>query len=94
MPKKIKKGYVESVLADEDKFFLSHDLGLVAFLLCDGFELAGLDKSVRSKVLFSIKRGKGIDQSITDYWNFSASVDPQSFFNQMKRLKNQIFSSN
>lgn len=78
---------------DTENFFYSHDIGLVACLLCRKFELVGLDKAMASKVLFILKKKKGIDEEITKYWNFKSPVDAQSYFNQIKRLKNQIFSS-
>ncbi len=80
-------------LDDADHYFYSYDIGLVACLL-DTFELAGLDKAIKGKVLFIIKKEKGLDQAVKNYWAFKASVDAQSYFNQLRRLKNQIFSSN
>jgi hypothetical protein len=80
-------------LDDTERFFYSHDIGLVGYLLCQNFELVGLDKAVRNKVLFILKRGEGIDTEVKKYWDFKSSVDAQSYFNQIKRLKNQIFSS-
>jgi len=80
-------------LDDTDNHFYSHDIGLVAYLLCRDFELVGLDKAVRNKVLFALKKGRDLDAEIKKYWDFKSSVDAQSYFNQIKRLKNQIFSS-
>ncbi len=98
MTKKAQKSvspeeYTYLLLDDTQNYFYSHDIGLVAFLLCQHFELVGLDKAVRSKVLFILKRGDGIDAEVKKYWDFKSSVDAQSYFNQIKRLKNQIFSS-
>ena len=73
--------------------FSSHDIGLVAYLLCQNFELVGLDKAMKSKVLFILRREKNIDAEMRKYWDFKSSVDAQGYFNQIKRLKNQIFSS-
>ena len=98
MTKKLKGGQPEEYtylpLDDTKNYFYSHDIGLVACLLCQDFELVGLDKAVRNKVLFVLKRGdSGIDAEVKKYWDFKSSVDAQSYFNQLKRLKNQIFSS-
>ena len=97
MTKKIKdsqpKEYNHLPLDDTQNYFYSHDIGLVAYLLCQSFELVGLDKAVRNKVLFILKRGNGVDTEVKKYWDFKSSVDAQSYFNQIKRLKNQIFSS-
>lgn len=79
---------------DTARYFYSRDIGLAAYLLCQNFQLAGLDKAAVNKALFIIKREAGIDEAIKDYWDFNSSVDAQTYFNQMKRLKNQIFSSN
>ncbi|MCR4334455.1 MAG: DUF5659 domain-containing protein [Patescibacteria group bacterium] len=78
---------------DTTNYFYSYDISLVAFLLCQNFELSGLDKAVRNKVLFIVKKSSGIDETIKDFWDFKTSVDAQTYFNQIKRLKNQIFSS-
>lgn len=80
-------------LDDTENNFYSHDIGLVAYLLCLNFELVGLDKAVRNKVLFILKKGRDMDAEIKKYWDFKSAVDAQSYFNQIKRLKNQIFSS-
>lgn len=80
-------------LDDTTNYFYSHDIALVAYLLCQDFELVGLDKAVRNKILFIIKRRDDLDLEIKKYWDFKSSVDAQSYFNQIKRLKNQIFSS-
>ena len=85
--------YTYLPLGDTQNYFYSHDIGLVAYLLCQNFELVGLDKAVKNKVLFILKRGDGIDTEVKKYWDFKSSVDAQSYFNQIKRLKNQIFSS-
>lgn len=80
-------------LDDAENYFYSHDIGLVAYLLCRDFELVGLDKAMRNKVLFILKKGEAIETEIKKYWDFKSAVDAQSYFNQIKRLKNQIFSS-
>ena len=80
-------------LDDTERYFYSHDIGLIGYLLCQNIELVGLDKAVKNKVLFILKRGDDIDAEIKKYWDFKSSVDAQTYFNQIKRLKNQIFSS-
>lgn len=94
MTKKIKESQPEGIpLDDTINYFYSHDIGLVAYLLCQNFGLVGLDKAVKNKVLFILKKGAGIDIKVKQYWDFKSSVDAQTYFNQIKRLKNQIFSS-
>jgi len=73
--------------------FDTYDIALAAYLICAGYELSGMDRSNRSKVLFHIKRGEGIDAAVKAFWDSRTSVDAQSYFNHIKRLKNQIHSS-
>ncbi len=97
MTRKLKESQPEKLtylpLEDTKNYYYSHDIGLVGYLLCQDYELVGLDKAVRNKVLFILKRGNGIDTEVKKYWDFKSSVDAQTYFNQIKRLKNQIFSS-
>ncbi|OGJ49712.1 hypothetical protein A2335_02965 [Candidatus Peregrinibacteria bacterium RIFOXYB2_FULL_32_7] len=82
-------------LDDTNNYFYSHDIGLIAYLLCKNFEVFSLDKTVKNKVLFIMKRkkNKSIDKAVKQYWDCKTCVDAQNFFNQLKRLKNQIFSA-
>jgi hypothetical protein len=97
MTKSIKQSkseeYAYLPLDDTKSYFYSHDIGLVGYLLCQSFELVGLDKAVKNKVLFVLKRSEGLDAEIKKFWSSKVSVDAQTYFNQIKRLKNQIFSS-
>ncbi|MFH0968986.1 MAG: DUF5659 domain-containing protein [Patescibacteria group bacterium] len=87
-------GELQYIPLDEtSEYFQSHDIGLVGFLLCQSFELLSLDKALKNKVLFILKRSNGLDEAINNYWSFNSSVDAQTYFNQIKRLKNQIYSS-
>lgn len=85
---------IKTLKDNSNQSFSSHDIGLVAFLLSKKFELIGLDKTFKNKVLFNLKNSEGIEKAINSYWNFKSTVDAQTYFNQLKRLKNQIFSSN
>ena len=95
MAKKLKNVPVEPehVTNNEEKLFSSYDIGLVAYLLCLKHELVTLNKAIKGKVLFILKRERNTDESVKNYWAFNSSVDAQTYFNQIKRLKNQIFSS-
>ncbi|MGD0328113.1 MAG: DUF5659 domain-containing protein [Minisyncoccia bacterium] len=98
MTRKLQKSsqpeeYTYIPLDDTANYFYSHDIGLCSYLLAKNFELVGLDKAIRNKVLFILKRDEGIEAEVKKYWDFKSSVDAQTYFNQIKRCKNQIFSS-
>ncbi|MGD0577120.1 MAG: DUF5659 domain-containing protein [Candidatus Staskawiczbacteria bacterium] len=96
MTHKNKKSPEETYLPldDNKNYFYSYDIALVAYLLCKNFSLVGLDKAIRNKVLFILKKEQGLDTEVRNFWDFNSSIDAQTYFNQIKRLKNQIFSSN
>ena len=96
MTQKTKKIPEETYLPlnDNKNYFYSYDISLIAYLLCKNFSLVGLDKAMRNKILFILKREHGLDVEIKNFWDFKSCVDAQTYFNQIKRLKNQIFSSN
>lgn len=93
MQKQSQNKELSYIPPDDAERFFSHDIGLISYLLCQNFELVDLDKTVKNKVLFAMRKEDGLEESIRSYWNFKTSVDAQSYFNQLKRLKNQIFSS-
>ncbi len=93
MRKQSKNQKLSNLPTNDTERFFSHDIGLVGYLLCQDFELVDLDKAIRNKVLFILKKNDKIDTEIKKYWGFKSSVDAQTYFNQIKRLKNQIFSS-
>lgn len=80
-------------LGDKENYFYSHDIGLISYLLCfEDHELAGMDKGVKNKVLFILTRSEITDKEVKNYWESKTSIDAQTYFNQLKRLKNQIHS--
>jgi len=88
MTHQLLKNYSE----DSSDLYYSFDLGLVAYLLCIDFELVELDRSMGKKVRFVLRRRKGIDNEVKKYWDCSTSIDAQTYFNQLKRVKNQLYS--
>jgi hypothetical protein len=78
---------------EEDRqYYANSDMGSAAALIVAGFELASLDKGDPKKIKFIFKGRKGITQAMDDYWNNKLQGDLQTYFNTLKRLKNQIHS--
>jgi hypothetical protein len=72
--------------------FLTYDIGLSAALATIGYELIDLEKSNIKKVQFIFMRDAGIDNAINDYWNGNLKLDARTLFDNLKRVKNQIYS--
>jgi hypothetical protein len=85
----------ESSLISSDnyaEYFYSFDLGAAASLATAGFELVSLDKSNPKKVRFVFRREAGIEKVVDDYWTDRLEVKARAFFDNLKMLKNRIYS--
>jgi hypothetical protein len=68
------------------------DLGVAASLVTAGFEVVILDKVNPRKVQFVFRRATGIEKVMDDYWTDKLKVKARSFFDNIKMLKNRIYS--
>lgn len=76
-----------------DSHFLSYDIGLVAALTTLHFELLSLDRTNSRKIGFIFPQTPELEQATQEYFAGRLSVDARSFFENIKMLKNRIFSS-
>jgi len=73
--------------------FLTFDLGLATALVALGYELARLEKENPKKVQFIFRRTKNIDFTINSYWDGKLEIDARTLFEDLKMLKNRIYSA-
>jgi len=96
MTKKLQKGqpaeYQYILLDDQTNYFYTFDLGCSAALISAGFELVSLDKANPRKVQFIFRREVGIEKVVDDYWADRLEVKARAFFDNVKMLKNRIYS--
>jgi hypothetical protein len=78
---------------DQINDFLTFDLGCSAALISAGFELISLDKQNPRKVLFVFGKKVGIEEAINDYFSDKLKVSARTLFDNIKMLKNRIYSS-
>ena len=88
MIKKLK----ESQPDDYAQYLYTFDLGAAASLVTAGFEIVSLDKANPHKVQFVFHREAGIEKVVDDYWADRLEVKARSFFDNIKMLKNRIYS--
>lgn len=72
--------------------YQTYDLGCAAALISVGFELASLDKEDPRKVLFIFRGKAGIKNVVDDYWADRLEVKARTFFDNVKMIKNRIYS--
>jgi len=74
------------------QYFGTFDLGLSSALVTAGFLLDHLDKTHPEKVKFIFIREENQDEIIQSYWNGSLKISALAYFNNIKVLKNRIYS--
>ena len=97
MTKKLKEGQPEDdykyiPLDDYAQHLYTFDLGAAASLVTVGFELVSLDKTNPRKVQFIFRRAIGIEKVVDDYWADRLEIKARAFFDNVKMLKNRIYS--
>jgi len=96
MNKKLQKNQSEELqyipLDDQKNFLYTFDLGCSAALTSVGFELVSLDKENPRKVQFIFRREVGIEKVVNKYWANLLEVKAREFFDNIKMLKNRIYS--
>ena len=89
MTKKLDK----KMLEEQEEHFTTFDLGCSAALVSAGFELIYLDKQNPRKVLFCFREKEGLEEAINNYFAGKLLIDARSLFDNIKALKNRIYSS-
>lgn len=79
--------------ASSSSLYASRDLAFVAYLLCQGYELADLHTDGRRAEFVVNGAPEKIARDKKLFWNCQTAVDAQTYFNTLRRLKNQIYAS-
>ena len=73
--------------------YQTSDLGCAAALISLGFDLNYLNKTNLKKVEFIFTNKKEIEKRADDYFSDKLKVNPRAYFDNLKMLKNRIYSS-
>jgi len=92
MTRKLQKDQQEETLDDYTNYFYTFDLGCSAALISADFKLVSLDKTNPRKVQFIFRREVSIEKVVDDYWADRLEVKARAFFDNVKMLKNRIYS--
>jgi hypothetical protein len=76
-----------------EEVWTSYDLGCSAALATAGFELLALDKENPHKVQFVFRREVGIEKVADDFWADRLEQKSRSYWDNIKTLKNRLYSS-
>jgi hypothetical protein len=79
-------------LDDPESVWTTYDLGVSTALLCADFELVAVERSNPRKALFVFKKESGIEETANSYFSDRLKVKARSFFDNLKALKNKLYS--
>ena len=73
--------------------FATFDLGLAASLASLDYEIIDLDKQNPRKVKFIFSRSPDLNKAVKGYFSGKLMVSARSMFENIKMLKNRIYST-
>ncbi|NVN96575.1 MAG: hypothetical protein HXX18_14995 [Bacteroidetes bacterium] len=80
-------------LGNSKEYYQTADLGLATALCCKNYVLLTLDKQDPRKVSFIFKRKSGIEEDADTYWSKDLNIKARDYFDNLRTLKNRIYSS-
>lgn len=73
-----------------NNLFATSDLGLVATISLY-YPIDSIDRSNPHKIVFYFKRESDLDGFVENYWRNLLTINPITFFNQLKIIKARIY---
>ncbi len=83
---------LQYIPVDDDNMLGTYDLGCAAALITANFELITLDRINPRKVRFIFRREAGIENFADDFWSDRLEQKSRSFWDNIKNLKNRLYS--
>jgi hypothetical protein len=77
---------------ENEKIMAVTDLGCAAALITADFSLLTLDRANSRKVRFIFRRVAGIEKAADDFWSDRLEQKSRSFWDNIKNLKNRLYS--
>lgn len=71
----------------------THCLSTSAALMSGGHKLESLDKENPKKIQFIFERTSKLDVDISKYWSGDLRVEPRAYFDNLKMIKQRIYSA-
>lgn len=75
---------------NENDFFETSDISLVAALLCFNAVIEEVDRS-SARAVFCLRKGN-INELVKEFHNHSLHVEPLTYFNALKEAKSRLYS--
>ena len=95
MTKKLQENQTKElqyIPLEGDEVMAVSDLGCAAALVTASFDLLTLDRVNPRKVRFIFRRVVGIEKVADDFWSDRLEQKSRSFWDNIKNLKNRLYS--
>ena len=76
--------------SDQNSYFISAELSLIAFLRVTGYQIEKTEHQGR-QVVFYIRKDSKLEKNIKDFWSHEARISPLAYFNALKEVKSFIY---
>ena len=84
---------MEDIRLDENlDYFYTSDMGLTAALFTSEFQICSVNKKNPNKATFIFKKDRDLEKFVERYWSDKLPVNARTYFNNLKMLKNRIYS--
>lgn len=77
-------------MTDEKNFIKTSDFALASTLNCLGYDIAGIDKSNRKRVVFYFERTSQVEITIKQYFANQVRLNPLDYDSTQKQIHAQI----
>ena len=82
-----------TTIITQNQPFATFDLGLASALISLGYKLLDLDKSNPRKAQFLFIPEDSLEEAVESYWSDHLEVNPRNYFDNIKMLKNRIYTN-
>lgn len=87
-----KSEKLQYIPLEGNEVYATYDLGCAAALVTANFDLLILDRTNTHKVRFIFRRETGIEKVADDFWSDRLEQKSRSFWDNIKNLKNRLYS--
>ena len=93
MIRKLQNTKSEEQIILVDDIYSVTDLGCAAAILTAGFSLFALDRENPRKIKFAFHREADIEKVADDFWSDRLEQKSRSYWDNIKTLKNRLYSN-
>lgn len=80
-------------MINDNEYFQSSDLALVAVLLSFGYSIGAVGCTNGPRMAFYVLRDQFLDEKVQAFWAHTLTVDPLVYFNCLKEAKTRLYNN-